>query len=220
MIVTTLISLVAIVAFLGIAYVATNKPQQQESPTLPSKLASLSPTDHTKWSKNKKILLIEYGDLQCPSCQSAHDFMKRLESSDKKEDKQIMAGVTFVWRHFPLLTVHPHAQAAAHAAEAAGAQDKFFEMADVLFENQADWASEGNPQAHFEGYAKDLKLDGEKFKADMKSKKIKDRVEADRLGGLEAGVASTPSFFLSGVRVEAAGFDQMRTLLLEAVTKK
>src|SRR5438046_2646498 len=171
-VVLSIVGVVLIFAFLFVAYFLTNKPQQAQTGTPNQKVNTLRSDDHLKWSKNKKNLLIEYGDIQCPACQAWHGALKQIENTDKADDKKIKENVTFVFRHFPLVNVHQHAQIAAQAVEAAGRQGKFFEMMDVMYDNQAEWADSKDPVKIFEGYAKDLKLDVEKFKTDMNSNEV------------------------------------------------
>jgi protein-disulfide isomerase len=133
-------------------------------------------------------MLCEYGDYECPFCGEAHLLLQRLLP-------QTAGRVALAYRNFPLSTVHPHAQAAAEAAEAAGAQGRFWEMHDVLFENQ----NALDPDALLE-YAGALRLDVERFANDLISRRFADRVREDFLSGVRSGVNGTPTFFINGVR--------------------
>lgn len=207
----TAISVIFILGFLFLVYSATNKPKTADKP-IDQTIAQVKTNDHVKWAKEAKHTLIEYSDLQCPACQSYHFFFKPMEASGSA-DADITRKIKFVYRHFPLRTSHKHAQAAAQAAEAAGKQGKFFEFADELFTTQEDWAKLGNPQEYFEGVAADLALDIDQFKKDFDSKEVKDKINKDYQSGIEAGVNSTPTFYLDGKKVDTATLDEFKKLL-------
>ncbi len=163
--------------------------------------------DQTKGFKKSPVLLVEYSDFQCPACLAQHQTIRAAW-------KDIRRKVHLVYRHFPLTNIHPHATLAAHYAEAAGRQDKFWEMHDQLFDNQATWAKLDDPAATFDGYAKTLKLDMAKLKIDLASSELKDKVKADIASGRDAGVSGTPTLFINGERLSnVRGKDQ----LIEAV---
>ncbi len=207
-VVLTIGSVVAILIFLIVAYKLTNVA----TPVMFPEVSKLSATDHLKWSADKKNILVEYSDLQCPACKSFYDLIKaNLENTD------IPKKVTFVYRHFPL-NIHEHGQEAAQAAEAAGQQNKFFEYADVLFNTQDQWGKPGNMTPYFEQVAKDLKLDLEKFKTDKDSPAVKDRINADVVSGNKFQVNATPTFYLNGEKLELSSlsaFDDFKKRLLE-----
>jgi protein-disulfide isomerase len=125
----------------------------------------------------------------------------------------ITKNVTFVFRHFPLFQIHPNAYAGSYAAEAAGKQGKFWEMHDLLYETQVNWASLPNPTDFFVNLAAQLKLDVDKFKADMNSQAVKDKVDADLRSGNAAAVNSTPTFFYNGKKLTIQSFDQLTQIL-------
>lgn len=154
--------------------------------------------DHTKGDEDNKVLIIEYGDFQCPGCGDAHPVLD--EVVDKYQDH-----VTFVFRNFPL-PGHPNARAAAATAEAAGLQGKYWEMHDRLFETQAAWSSlSGATRTDmFTQYANDLGLDREKFLEDLESDAVMKKINFDRALGSKAGVTGTPSIFVNGE--EADGY--------------
>ena len=207
-IIITIVSIIAIFGFLSIAYVLTNTPQQKK---VYSELKEIKKTDHVKWSKDKKNILVEYSDLQCPACKAYHEYFK----SNIDNDKVITNNVTFVYRHFPLAQ-HQHSEEAAYAAEAAGKQGKFFEMSDLMFTNQPKWENEGNVKEIFEGYAKDLKLDLEKFRTDRDSKEVKDKVNQDLISGQQFNVDATPTFYLNGIKItDVASLDGFKRLLIK-----
>lgn len=197
--------------FISLAYIVTTRPAQQQAPS--PQLFAVKPSDHVKWSPQKKHVLIEYADLQCPACRSYHGLLQQVEASDSP-DLEITKKVTLVWRHFPLIQIHPNALAAAYAAEAAQKQGKFFLMVDLLYANQDTWASKGNPQDVFVGMAKKLGLNLQEFQKDINSQEIKDRVQADFAAAAEAGVNSTPTFFLDGKKLDnIRSFTELTNLL-------
>lgn len=155
--------------------------------------------EHTKGSKKNKILLVEFGDYQCPSCAGAHANIEAI-MDEYKDD------LTFVFRNFPLTAIHPNARAAAAVAETAGLQGKFWEMYDTLYEKQNDWSSLDASQRTtvFNSYATNLSLDIEKFKTDLASKEVAAKINFDMALGKKASVSATPSFFLNGKKVDEA----------------
>lgn len=158
--------------------------------------------DHTLGNVESKVVFIEYGDFQCPSCAGAHPQVKSL--MDEYNDK-----IVFIFRNFPITQIHPNARAAAAAAEAAGLQGKYWEMHDALFEGQGVWGTLDTNQRteFFTGYAKELKLDVDKFSTDFASANVGKKVSFDQALGTKIGVNSTPTFFINGKKIEgdAAG---------------
>ena len=142
--------------------------------------------DHIQGKNSAPIELVEYGDYQCPYCGRAYPIIKNLQQS-------LGADLKFVFRNFPLSEAHPDAFNAAVAAEAAGLQHKFWEMHDIIFENQQ--------ALDFESlflYAKTIGLDLERFKNDIQKNTLTDKVENDFESGIRSGVNGTPSFFING----------------------
>ena len=183
--------------------VITDFPQTKE----------LRASDHIKWSTDKKNILVEYSDFQCPSCKGAHDFLKTVEASGSA-DFEITKKVTFVYRYFPLFQIHDKANISAYAAEAAGIQGKFWEMTSLLFDNQQSWTgSKDAMNEYFIKYAKQLKLDVEKFKKDSDSAEVKNQVAQDLREAEQMGVGSTPTFFLNGQKVEVNSYEEFKSKL-------
>ena len=172
------------------------------------------PTNHVM-NSGGKVTLTEYGDYQCPACGSYYPIVK--EVVDKYKDS-----VTFQFRNLPLTQIHPNAFASARAAEAAAKQNKFWEMHDLLYENQASWSESSNPMASFEDYAKQLGLNLEQFKNDYKSKTVSSVINADIAAFKKTKAPTqTPTFFIDGKHVEAkADVDVLSNLLDEALTNK
>lgn len=155
--------------------------------------------DHTKGSESNKILLIEYGDYQCPSCGDAYPNVNTL-MEEYGDD------VTLVFRNFPLTAIHPNARAAAAVAEAAGLQGKFWEMYDKLYVSQNDWSGldASKRTTVFNSYAQDLGLDMDKFNADVAGKEAGQKINFDMALGKSVDVAATPTFFLNGKKLDDA----------------
>ena len=147
----------------------------------------VNPADHRLGASHAPVTLVEYGDFECPNCKQAAPAVKLLLA-------RFAGRVGFVWRHFPLEEVHPHALQAALAAEVAAGQGKFWPMHDLLFDNQKHLKP-----AHLRGYAQQLELDLRRYDADMADTVYLQRVREDIAGGTASGVRSTPSFFLNGV---------------------
>lgn len=153
--------------------------------------------DHVFGKQDSKVIFIEYGDFQCPGCGSAYPTVKSVTEKYKGQ-------VSFVFRNFPLTNLHPNAKAAAAAAEAAGLQGKYWEMHDALYENQASWENlQANQRTDFfASYAKNFGLDVTKFKADMASTKITQKINFDIALGKKDDVNATPTMLLNGKPVD------------------
>lgn len=152
--------------------------------------------DRVFGNPDSEVVVFEYADFQCPGCAGAYQNLQII----KEEYKDSIA---FVYRHFPLIASHPHAFAAAAAAESAGQQGKFWEMHDTIYASQDIWRdfSAEQRQERFEQFARDLNLDIEKFNADLTSKAVADKINFDRTIGLKVNVTSTPSLYLNGEKV-------------------
>jgi protein-disulfide isomerase len=144
--------------------------------------------DHIRGSVSAPVTLVEYGDYECPFCALAHRVVGELRS-------RLGEQVCFVFRHFPLTTMHPHAQAAAEAAEAAAGQRKFWDMHDTLYRNQKHL-----DDSHLLAYANDLGLDLRRFRDDLESHAHFPKVREDFMSGVRSGVNGTPTFYINGAR--------------------
>lgn len=144
--------------------------------------------DHILGPRTAPVTLVEYGDYECPHCGRAHFILQDLMSQAGNQ-------VRLVYRNFPLTEVHPHAQQAAEAAEAAGVQDRFWEMHDALFENQDALDLED-----LISYADELGLDVKRFRAELVRGVHAPRVQEDIVSGVQSGVNGTPTFFINGRR--------------------
>lgn len=165
-------------------------------------------TDHTQGAANAPVTLLEYADYQCPYCGEAYYVIKKIQ--DKMGDK-----LQLVFRNFPISELHPYAINAAMAAESANLQGKFWEMHDLLFENQKHLTD-----SDLLGYAKKLKLDIDHFQASMKNADLFEKVKSDFNSGVKNGVQGTPAFFLNGEMFQGNWMDPQFVDYLETFVKK
>ncbi|MEK7076230.1 MAG: thioredoxin domain-containing protein [Patescibacteria group bacterium] len=145
--------------------------------------------------KEAKVNVVEFGDYQCPACAYANSIVQQLIETYKNNPN-----VNFVFRNFPL-PQHSNAMVSAEAAEAAGAQGKFLEMSDMLYERQNEWSGSSKALEIFAKYAQELKLDVKAFTDSVSKNEFKDAINKDRSDGQALGVNSTPSFFINGEKV-------------------
>jgi protein-disulfide isomerase len=146
--------------------------------------------DHFQGPINAPAILVEYGDYECPFCGSAYGIVKEIQRS--MGDR-----LGFVFRNFPLVKIHPHAVDAAQAAEAAGAQGSFWEMHDILFENQKRLI-----RHYIVDYADSLGLDSTRLLEEISSGVYAKHIQEDFRSGVRSGVNGTPTFFINGVRYD------------------
>lgn len=144
--------------------------------------------DHIKGADSAAVTLLMYGAYECPHCVEGNKIVKQTQARFREN-------LRFVFRHFPRTDVHPHAQAAAEVAEAAGDQDKFWEMHNILFENHTRLDGD-----HLIDYAKVLDLDMERFEQAITGRAFARKVREDLISGIESGVRGTPTYFIDGVR--------------------
>src|SRR5205085_2345686 len=147
--------------------------------------------DHIRGPREAPVTLVEYGDLECPYCGRAEPVVREVLSD--------FADVRYVWRHLPLNDVHPHAQLAAQAAEAADRQGSFWEMHDMLLAHQGDLTGRD-----LIGYAEELGLDVDQFRPDVHDDGVARRVAEDVDSADQSGVTGTPTFFINGRRHHGA----------------
>lgn len=170
-----------------------------------SKLAfPVAGRDHIHGPIGAPIALVEYGDYECPFCGEAYPIVKEIEA-------RLGENLCFAFRHFPFSNAHPHAVLAAQAAEAAGAQGSFWEMHDLLFENQDALELDDISQ-----YAEALGLDAARLAAEVLDGVFLGRVREDFRSGVRAGVNGTPTFFINGARYDGArGLDPLLAALTQ-----
>lgn len=173
---------------------------------------SVKAADASDWVKgaplqDAKVTVIEYGDFECPACALYQPIFNKLS--------QDFTNVSIVFRNFPL-SQHPNARVAAQAAHAAGLQGKFWEMHDMLYENQDFWAGSKTAESTFITYAEKLALDINKYKADFSSSDTKNKITADYQSGLSS-INGTPTFFLNGKKIQnPQNYEQFKGIIQEA----
>ena len=155
-------------------------------------IPAVNSNDHIYGNPSAALELVEYGDYECPYCGRAYPIMKSIQ-------QELGPDLKFVFRNFPLSKIHPHAFSAAVATEAAALQEKFWEMHDIIFENQKTLDAES-----IFLFAKAIGLNPERFKNDIQQKELIDKVERDFESGIRSGVNRTPSFFLNGEKYDGS----------------
>jgi protein-disulfide isomerase len=185
-----------VLAILAVGFGFWQLSQQSSiSPTATADILQVQNDDYTKGNANASVVLVEYLDFECEACGAYYPLVKRLSAEYGEK-------VLFVSRYFPL-PGHKNGMTSALAVEAAGKQGKYWEMHDILFENQRDWGErESSDSAIFEAYAEQVGLNMEQFKQDVNSKEVKNRVTRDRNEANRLGVNATPTFFLNGEKIQ------------------
>ena len=226
----TTLPIVIILAVLGLAlgagwYLTRNNDQSRvpASTSSPGKSPAASPgpvstvsnsanpgaqPPHALGPEDAPVTLEEFGDFECPPCGLLHPVLKNME-------KEFGPQLRVIFREFPLVPTHVHALAAARSAEAAGMQGKFWEMHDLIYENQRTWHEEFDARPTFEGYATKLGLDLERFRRDVSSQVVEQRIFLDGKRAHALGVKGTPTVFLNGREVpfESLAPDKLRVLI-------
>lgn len=164
--------------------------------------------DHAQGPANGAITLVQYGDYECPYTRLSRHSVKQLQ-------REFSDSLRFVFRHFPLEEIHPHARPAAAAAEAAGQQADFWTMHEYLFEHQ-----QALEDADLQAYATKLGLDPERFDADRRSPDVEQRIQRDVASGDQSGVEGTPTFFVNGTRHDGGyDLDSLRSAIVVQLEK-
>lgn len=190
------------------ASVVNSRPRDQVSKAQPGS------EEHVRGDRDAPVTIEEFGDLECPPCGALAPIIKQLEVEYRGK-------IRVVFRHFPLVT-HPHSRAAAIAAEAAGLQGHFWEMHDVLYQQQGSWSKTPDPLTLFTSYARVLGLDPERFERDRISPAIQARITADQARAKSLNVDVTPSVFVNGQAVTGPALNQsgLRAAIDAALAKK
>ena len=191
--------------FAAIKFSGDSTPSQ----TLP--IDAIVSSDRIKGNPIAKVILIEYSDFQCPAGAVYAPIVKQI--AEDFQDKAV-----FAYRHFPL-SQHKNAKLAALVSEAAGQQEKFWEIHDKIFENQKEWAENSSQKAEeiFIKLAEELKLDIDKFKNDLKSKELKEKIDNDLNSGIKANVNSTPTFFLNAEKIQPGSYEEFKQVILSQI---
>lgn len=199
---TWIIFTVICVAILGGLVVMSQKDKVDvnavnQNKIQPASAANGKIADHVFGNKDSKVTLIEYGDFQCPYCGEAYPQVKSVVA-------EYAPKITFIFRNYPIASLHANAKAAAAAAEAAGLQGKYWEMHDKLYETQDDWSNVAVDKRtdYFVGYARTIGIKNiDKFKTDMGSNAVNKKINFDLALGNKSKVSGTPAFFLNGKAV-------------------
>ena len=172
----------------------TPAPAQNSTASFPAQQTRApqpgAPNPWAKGGASAKVTLEEFSDFQCPACGGLEPGLRRVV-------KEYGDNVRLVFRNFPL-SGHKYAFQASRAAEAAGQQGKFWEMHDMLYDNQKEWSDSMEPRVQFDSYATRLGLDVQRFKADMERADLTERIKADYARGMSLGVKGTPTVYLNG----------------------
>ena len=166
-------------------------------------------SDHVLGTGNNPVNIVVYADFQCPTCATEHQTMSQLWPSISDQTQ-------LIFRHFPVTNTHPHAWSASLYAEAAGKQNRFWEMHDYLFATQAVWSRLNDVQNEFDSYALELNLDIDQLHTDLNSEEVIAKVRNDLRGGTSAGVRATPAIFINGRQLN----NPSRSRILETINEE
>ncbi len=168
----------------------------------------VSNDDHVQGGKNASITLVEYGDYECPYCGQAYPIIKQIQ-------KHYGSKLRFVFRNFPLTEIHPLARLAAQTAEFAGSEGKFWEMHDLIYENQSNLNVE-----LLVSLTESLDLSPEKLKKSLEDQTFDPKIQSDFIGGVKSGVNGTPTFYINGARYTGpVEFQDLVSAIDEMITK-
>ena len=197
------IAIVLTVAVVGLAFLLRSRQHRETSTTDPTLQEGTEP--NSKPSADVLVTLEEFGDYQCPPCGMLHPSLKKLK-------QEYGSSLNLVFRNLPLTSIHKNALVAAQAAEAARMQNRFWEMHDLLYENQDLWKDDINPRPIFWKFAADLGLDTARFSRDLDGREVKFRIEADQAAATELGINGTPTLLIDGrqLRPEATNPEGIR----------
>jgi len=163
--------------------------------------------------KESVATLVEYSDFQCPACGLYYPFVKQLK--EEMGDK-----LAVVYKHFPLRTIHKNADLAARASEAARLQGRFWEMHNMIFEKQKEWSDSDQVLSLMTAYAVSLRIDQDRFLADINSNTARDRIDNDYQEGMRLGVRGTPTFFLNGKKIiNPRSYDEFKSIVEQSIRR-
>lgn len=200
-----------VIIFVGVIVISNNKGSNSSSGK-----SSGTPSQHVEGQGQAHVTLVEYGDYECPYCGEAYPVIKQAVSDLSQQ-------IYFQFRNFPLVSIHQNAFAGARAAEAAALQNKFWQMHDLLYDNQNAWANASDPTTYFNQYAQQLGLNVTQFKQDYASTKVNDTINADMAAGNKLGITGTPSFYLDGKEVTlpyTTGVSAVEQVIKTEIAKK
>ncbi len=191
----------AVAVAAGAATFLSRQPDQPAAPTSPDSATSPayknSGGGQFRGPAAAKVTLVEFGDYQCPSCGAYHPVVNELLTRYPKD-------LRLEFHHYPLISIHPNAMAAAMAVEAAGEQGRYWEMHDLIFEYQPVWAQHPNPEPDFLALASRIGLNQNAFMQAMRSPALQNRILQDVTRAQDANVEAVPTFFIDGKQVHVA----------------
>lgn len=185
---------------------SSSTPGSPAAPTNPGVAGAEPP--HAIGPASAPVTLEEFGDFQCPPCGMLHPVLKTMEH-------EFGTRLRVIFREYPLVPTHVHAMTAARSAEAAGLQGKFFEMHDLIYQNQKSWDKAFDARPIFEGYATTIGLDLARFRRDVNSEVVQQRIFLDGKRAHSLGVKGTPTVFMNGREVpfESLAPEKLRVLI-------
>ena len=206
-----IIIIAIIIGFFGFFFLIKKKSTNNSHTSSSTAQAS----NHVEGENKAGVTLTEFGDYQCPACKAYYPVVKQVVEKHK-------ADIQFQFKNFPLVQIHAHAFEGARAAEAASKQGKFWEMHDLLYENQDTWTAGTDPLTTFVSYAASLGLNTDQFKSDYASPAINDIINADQQQGVDIGANSTPTFVLNGKKIDQnpSSADAFDKLIADAIAAK
>jgi protein-disulfide isomerase len=210
---------VVVLVFIGIFALNGNTTKGSNSTT-----SNGTPSQHIEGKGQDGVTLVEYGDYQCPYCGQYYSIVKQVQAEYNNQ-------MTFQFRNFPLVSLHPNAFAGARAAEAASLQNKFWQMHDLLYEQnqiyyesngaESTWIGASNPLPYFDEYAQQLGLNVTKFNQDFNSDQVDATINADMAAGNKLNVDATPTFFLDGKQISVGeSAPEFEKLINAAIAQK
>ena len=180
---------IVVLVFVGIFALTGNKSKSSSSSS-----GKGSVSQHIIGNTQSNVKLVEYGDYECPYCGQFYPVVKQVQTEFNNQ-------ISFQFSNFPLVSIHQNAFASARAAEAAGMQNKFWEMHDALYQTQNQWVSASDPTTFFNQIAQQLGLNVKKFQTDYASSQVNDTINADMAEGNKLNIQGTPTFFLNGKQI-------------------
>ena len=200
----TAISIATVLIFGGLIFAITHAPSDVVTPT--GKVTFNDARSIATGKLDSKVVVRMYSDFQCPACKAA-------EAAVRSTIQAYSDRVEFIWKDFPLLTVHANARNAANAARCANDQAKFWDFHNRLYDNQEVWAPLADPKARFVQLARDAGLNVDQFTSCYDSRKFDDQIMSEENEGLANGVDSTPTFYINNAPVQVRSEDQWRQAL-------
>ncbi len=203
------IALAVIAGGVLLAIFANPRPKDPGAPLDTNSL--IRETNHMTGSKDAKVNIVEFADYQCPACAAANPILKRIIAEYKDNPN-----VNLVFKNFPLDSIHPNARISAEAAEAAGEQGKYWEMNEIIYTNQNQWAQEPSPLDLFAGYAQQIGVANiEQFRDSIQIRKYDAVISADVSDGQSLNVNSTPTIFINGEKVDNYQYETLKAKIEE-----